>query len=160
MDKFTAKINESSGSQFKIGLDLHGVIDDEPEFFSFLTTAVISNGGEIHIITGGSWENDGLEAELKNMGIRWTHHFSVYDHLMESGTPVVGEVQFPDGRIQKKFENGYWDQVKGEYCKEHGISLHIDDTLIYNEYFQTPFARMWSHNGQEKKPHKDVRHLD
>ena len=45
-------------------------------------------------------------------------------------------------------------------CKENGFDLHIDDTLIYNNFFSTPFARLWTHSGQSKSPHKDVRHID
>lgn len=57
INKFS-KLTESTSSKFKIGLDLHGVIDALPEFFAFLTDSVIKNGGEIHIITGGSWNQD------------------------------------------------------------------------------------------------------
>ena len=50
INKFS-KLTEPTSSKFKIGLDLHGVIDALPEFFAFLTDSVIKNGGEIHIIT-------------------------------------------------------------------------------------------------------------
>ena len=89
-----------------------------------------------------------------------THKFSVYDYLKESDAEVIGKVQFPDGTIQKKFKNEDWDLIKSQYCKENGIDLHIDDTLIYNNFFSTPFARLWTHSGQSKSPHKDVRHID
>lgn len=155
-----SKLSESIGdSKFKIGLDIHGVIDSLPDFFAFLTDSVSKNGGEVHILTGGSWTQE-LESQLSNYGIKWTHKFSVYDHLIEVGTKIVGEIQFPDGTIQKKFEDGAWDKVKAEYCKEHSISLHIDDTLIYNDFFSTPFCRIWTHNNKPKASHKDVRHLD
>ena len=160
MEKFSNKINESVESNFKLGLDLHGVVDSIPDFFSFLSNAIVKSGGEVHIITGGSWDMDNLEEDLKKLDIKWTHHFSVYDHLLEMGTPIVGEIQFPDGRIQKRFEDGHWDRGKAEYCKKNNISLHIDDTTIYNEFFETPFARLWTHNGQQKASHKSLRHLD
>jgi hypothetical protein len=142
----------------KIGIDIHGVIDSIPNFFSELTKIIVNSGNEVHIITGGSWTKE-LENELKSNGIVWTHHFSVYDFLIENNTPITGEWQFPDGTIQKRFVDGYWDKVKAEYCKENNISLHLDDTLIYNEFFQTPFARVWTHNGSHKSPKKDHRHL-
>ena len=148
----------TTDSKFKIGLDVHGVIDALPESFSFLSNAIIKAGGEVHVITGGSW-NDELEAQLDKLKIKWTHGFSVYDFLIENKTPIIGEVQFPDGVIQKKFEGDAWDKVKANYCKENGINLHLDDTLIYNDYFTTPFARLWSHNGKTKSPKKDIRHL-
>jgi len=154
MKKFSL-INESK-SKFSIGIDIHGVIDALPEFFAFLADSVIKNGGDVHIITGGEW-NDKLEKQLGN--INYTHKFSVYDHLLKTAE-TLGEIEFPDGTIQKKFDDVLWDSTKAEYCKENNINLHIDDTLCYNDYFTTPFARFWSHNGKQKASHKDIRHLD
>ena len=145
MNRFSNMIKESQNMKFKLGLDLHGVIDALPDSFAFLSNAVISFNGEVHILTGGTWDKK-LENQLKSFGINWTHSFSVYDELLRT--------------IQKKFEDGAWDKIKGEYCRENNISLHIDDTLIYNEHFTTPFARLWSHNGKPKSPKKDIRHLD
>jgi len=159
MKKFTDMVNENMTDKFKIGLDIHGVVDSMPEFFSFLSNAFISAGGEVHIITGGRWDSE-FETMLNDFGIKWTHKFSVYDYLKESDAEVIGKVEFPDGTIQKKFKNEDWDKVKGQYCKDNGINLHIDDTLIYNNFFTTPFARLWTHTGQPKNPHKDVRHMD
>ena len=152
-------VNEELGSNFKLGLDVHGVVDAMPDFFSFLTDSFIKNGAEVHIITGGRWDVE-FEKQLNDFGIKWTHKFSVYDYLKESDAEVIGKVQFPDGTIQKKFKNEDWDKVKGQYCRDNGIDLHIDDTLIYNSFFSTPFARLWSHTGQSKAPHKDVRHME
>jgi hypothetical protein len=159
MKKFTHMVNEEVVGKFKLGLDIHGVVDAMPEFFSFLTDSFIKNGGEVHIITGGRWDSE-FEKQLNDFGVKWTHKFSVYDYLKESDAEVIGKVQFPDGTIQKKFKNEDWDLIKSQYCKENGIDLHIDDTLIYNNFFSTPFARLWTHSGQSKAPHKDVRHID
>jgi len=152
-------VNEELGGKFKLGLDIHGVVDAMPDFFSFLTDSFIKNGGEVHIITGGRWDVE-FEKQLNDFGIKWTHKFSVYDYLKESDYEVIGKVQFPDGTIQKKFKNEDWDKVKGQYCKDNEINLHIDDTLIYNNFFSTPFARLWSHNGKPKYTNKDIRHID
>lgn len=158
MIKFSNMINEENSFKFKLGLDLHGVIDAMPQEFSFLTKAVISAGGEVHILTGGSW-TDELETQLRSYGIEWTHSLSVYDYLINNGTKTTGEISFPDGTVQKKFEDGAWDFVKADYCKENGVSLHLDDTLVYNDFFKTPFARIWTHNNRPKAAHKDVRHM-
>jgi len=154
--KFSSIVNESSTAKFKIGIDIHGVIDALPEFFGFLTESIVKNNGEVHVITGGAWDEK-LEKQLS--GISYTHKFSVYDHLLKTAE-ILGEIEFPDGTIQKKFDDTLWDSTKAEYCKENQISLHIDDTLCYNDYFTTPFARFWSHNGKQKSSHKDIRHLD
>lgn len=159
MKRFTHMVNEEVVGKFKLGLDMHGVIDDMPEFFSFLTDSFIKNSGEVHIITGSRWDLE-FEKQLNDFGVKWTHKFSVYDYLKESDAEVIGKVQFPDGTIQKKFKNEDWDKVKAQYCRENRINLHIDDTLIYNNFFSTPFARLWTNSGQSKSSHKDVRHLD
>jgi len=163
MLKFSKKIQESSGflklGRFSLGLDFHGVVDSLPDFFSFLTDSIVKNGGNVHIITGGSWDSK-LEEQLNTFGINYTHKFSVYDTLLNNGTKIVGKIEFPDGTFQNKFENGSWDAIKANYCKENNINLHIDDTLIYNDFFETPFCRFWSHNNKPKASHKDLRHLD
>lgn len=139
------KFSESATSGvYKLGIDVHGVIDDLPEFFSFLTNAVISSGGEIHVITGGSWCDD-LEDSIKSTGIKWTHCFSVYDHLI-STERSNGIYKFSDGTVQKKFNDEIWNKAKADYCRNNNISLHIDDTSVYGDYFTTPFARLFTKN--------------
>lgn len=41
MIKFSSIVNENSKDTFKVGLDIHGVIDAMPEFFSFLSESII-----------------------------------------------------------------------------------------------------------------------
>ena len=140
----------------KLGLDIHGVIDSNPESFSFMSQSVIAGGGEVHIITGGSWTSE-LEEQLKGYGIKWTFHFSVYDYLVDSGIDSIGTIQFPDGTIQKKFDYHLWDTIKAGYCKSNNIDLHIDDTEVYSKYFTTPFLLYKSSEDCEKISHIDIR---
>lgn len=154
-NKFSEMVNESKSSNQKIGLDIHGVINTLPEFFTFLADSFIKNGGEVHIITGGSWTKK-LDDKIKSIGIKYTHKFSVYDHLIEVGEPTIGQIEFPDGTIQMKFDDNIWNSMKGKYCRDNGIDLHIDDTLVYNDFFSTPFARLWSHDSKSKSSHKDI----
>lgn len=127
----------------KISLDLHGVINDLPEVFQFITSSIIKNGGEVHIITGSTR----LKAikELKDLGFNPKEHYSYVvglpNFLEEKGKKVI--------RYNEKFGNPEfsdldWDSAKAQYCAENGISLHIDDTLDYGKYFRTPFARLWT----------------
>lgn len=140
----------------KLGLDIHGVIDSNPESFAFMSQSVITNNGEVHIITGGSWTTE-LENQLKGYGIKWTSHFSVYDYLVDSGIDSIGTIQFPDGTIQKKFDYHLWDTIKAGYCKSNNIDLHIDDTEVYSNYFTTPFLLYKSSEDFEKISHIDIR---
>lgn len=140
----------------KLGLDIHGVIDSNPESFAFMSQSVITGGGEVHIITGGSWTSE-LEEQLKGYGIGWTSHFSVYDYLLDSGIDSIGTIQFPDGTIQKKFDYHLWDTIKAGYCRSNNIDLHIDDTEVYSKYFTTPFLLYKSSEDFEKISHIDIR---
>ena len=140
----------------KLGLDIHGVIDSNPKSFAFMSQSVISNNGEVHIITGGSWTTE-LENQLKDYGLQWTSHFSVYDYLIDSGIDSIGTIQFPDGTIQEKFDYHLWDTIKAGYCKSNEIDLHIDDTEVYSKYFTTPFLLYKSSEDFEKISHIDIR---
>lgn len=138
-----------------ISLDLHGVISDMPEFFSFLTKTLIDAGCEVHIVTGGATEDD--KKLLRDYNIKYTNFFSIVDYHKEMGTATSGlhpKYGFP------MISDEEWDKTKADYCRDNKIDLHIDDTLIYNNYFTTPFARLWSHNSHGKPAHKDPRHLD
>jgi hypothetical protein len=153
INKFS-KIMENTSNPVKIGLDLHGVIDAMPEFFSFFTKAIIKSGGEIHIITGGTTEKD-IEL-LKKYNIQWTNIFSITDYHKKLGTPTT--VPHPHHGFLMVSDDE-WDRTKADYCRREGIDLHIDDTLVYNDYFTTPFCRLWSHNNKPKSPDKDPKHL-
>jgi len=139
----------------RLGLDIHGVIDYKPEIFSFISKSVIASGGEVHIITGGSWKEDLINL-VRESGVVWTHSFSVYDYLKEIGAEENGKIQFPDGTIQRKFDSKLWDSIKGDYCRKNNIDLHIDDTEAYCEYFTTPFLLFKSGDDLEKLSHIDL----
>ena len=145
--------------KFKLGLDLHGVIDAIPYELAFLSKAIVEAGGEVHILTGSSL-NERTYGSINSSGVKYTHIFSIYDYLTSKGHQTEGEIRFPDGTEQKKFDDAVWDRVKGDYCVKHKISLHLDDTLIYNEHFVTPFARLWTHNNKKKASHVQLRHVD
>lgn len=136
----------------KLGLDIHGVIDSKPEIFSFLSKSIIESGGEVHIITGGTW-NEELKKLVEESGVVYTHSFSVYDYLKSIGAKQMGIIRFSDGTTKEKFDDDLWDSIKGEYCQRNGIDLHIDDTEIYSKYFTTPFLLFKSGDDLEKLSH-------
>lgn len=138
----------------KFGFDLHGVIDSIPETFSAMTKSLVKSGHEVHILTGSRITED-LKILLKSYDVEWTHLMSIVDYNISKGVPIrydeKGDPWIDDKEI--------WDKTKAEYCQLHQIDLHIDDTTIYNDYFKTPFARIWTHNNKPKGSHKDRRHL-
>ena len=120
----------------KIGLDIHGVIDALPHIFSQLAALLISNGHEVHILTGHAI-NEKLITELKRLNIQYTHLFSITDYHRQNGT----NMSF-DHKGNPWMSDDDWDKTKAEYCKREGIDLHIDDSNKYGKYFTTPYAKL------------------
>lgn len=141
----------------KIGLDLHGVITDHSEYFKSMTEALTLSGWEVHIITGGSI--DKAQEELEKLGFEYRKHyiclFSVLDYHIEKGTRITG---WHRTLKNPEFPTKEWDRTKADYCREHNIGLHLDDSMIYEQEFTTPFARVWT-NTNTPKIGKPERHL-
>jgi len=124
----------------KLGLDVHGVLDADPELFLLIADEY----EEVHILTGGSFLNKkyDLEGDLYNFGGEgnttkwWTHQFSIYDHLIEEGAKTNEELGIAS---HHPFPDETWNKVKAIYCREYKIDLHIDDMRQYLEHFTTPY---------------------
>lgn len=133
----------------KFSFDIHGVLDDLPETFVALNSALYKAGHEIHIVTGITQSEEVLE-EIWNLGMRWHKFFSIVDYHKSIGTEIVwGD----DGRPW--IDRELWNQTKSWYCEKHRIDMHFDDTQAYEPYFKTPFARVWTknnRNGRGTKP--------
>ena len=144
----------------KIGLDIHGVISDAPDFLLELATLVVSAGGEIHILTGSPIKKAILE--LKSFGfengISYTHIYSIMDFLDESELEPIGHND-KYGNLNI-YADDDWDRCKGDYCREHNIDLHLDDSLLYEKYFTTGFARFFTNTNTPKPSHKPKRLID
>lgn len=122
----------------KIGIDIHGVIDENREFFIQLTSLLCDHGHEVHIITGKKVKAiSGEEME----GITYTHLFSITDYHESIGTPISY-----DDKGNPHMDPYLWNKTKGEYCLKHGIDLHFDDSDIYSYFFKTPYARILNKN--------------
>ncbi|WP_146663540.1 hypothetical protein [Anaerohalosphaera lusitana] len=56
----------------KIGVDLDGTVSEYPEFFSFMTRALVSACARVHVITdrpiGTEWQ---VAKELEGYGVVW-----------------------------------------------------------------------------------------
>jgi hypothetical protein len=132
--------------QLRIGLDIHGVVDARPDLFAPLTKTLVEAGHEVHILTGAR-KTPKIEKELEEMGIVYTHFFSILDYQGELGTHI------------EKDENGYmWDKSKADYCIEKGIDLHIDDSIAYDLLFKTPFLQFDAKRGA-KEYSRNITHV-
>ena len=116
----------------KIGVDFHGVININPDFFKEFNDFALSQGHEIHIISGGP--RDTIEKFLALHKIKYTVLWCIFDYF-----DAKNEVEFlPDGSFH--VDDVAWDSAKGEYCRRNGICVHVDDSRIYGKYFTTPYC--------------------
>jgi len=120
---------------YKIGLDLHGVVDAHPVLFRGLAQKWMDAGQEVHIVTGQTWKE--AEGVVSGLRIPYTHHFSVVDHHVERGTHVWQTETGPwmDGTI--------WDSTKGLYARSVGLHIHFDDTVRYAQHFPRSCSFVW-----------------
>ncbi len=127
-----------NNGNFQIGLDIHGVIDAYPKFFSVLTSMFWARDYHIHIITGQEIEAGEIRQKLSKWGISYDFLFSVSDDLIEKGLLLKRTDKGP------WFADEHWDSAKAEYCAKHEIDLHIDDSPIYGKHFRTPYMQVKS----------------
>jgi hypothetical protein len=113
---------------FSVGCDFHGVLDRYPEFFSWLTKILYAYGCEIHIITGNKITQEFLQ-QLNGYGISYTHIFSIVDYHEQIGTEVLYDERGP------WIDADTWNRTKAEYCESYSITVHIDDSDVYGQYF-------------------------
>lgn len=128
----------------KFGLDIHGVINEKPEFWQKFAKTIIKAGGEIHIISGPPKEQ--ITEELKKLWLMggalcYTHIFSIVDYHKELSTSMQ-----QDSEGNWHLDHYLWDRTKADYCLNHQIDLMIDDSDAYNYFFKTPYARFFSKN--------------
>jgi len=115
----------------KIGLDIHGVIDSDPNFFSKLSKLLHEKGHTVYVITGNEI-CAALIDELYNYGIHYDELFSITSYHKSIGTYVTYENGDPNRPL---ISPAKWDRTKGEYAKKIGLDVHIDDSEVYGKYF-------------------------
>jgi len=120
--------------KYKLGLDIHGVVDNNPKFWSVITKLLIDNGHQVHILTGSKITQKILDKLNKNK-IYYTHLFSIIDHHVKIGT----KIKWSDDN-NPWIDDELWNKTKSEYCLKKKIDFMIDDTSIYAEFAKTPWA--------------------
>jgi len=125
----------SNIKKIKLGLDIHGVIDANPNLFSIISNLLVSNDHEVHIITGKEISDD-LVNKLLQFKIKYTHLFSITSYHKNAGSGVSY-----DDKGRPWMDEEVWNATKSWYCNKHKIDLHIDDSDIYGKYFKTPYLK-------------------
>lgn len=120
----------------KIGFDIHGVIDQNPELFSKIIQRFRELNYEIHILTGSIIDRN-IKEELKGYGIEYDHLFSILDYHKDKDTEMWTD---ENGRFW--IDDDTWNKTKSMYCNKQNLKFHIDDTEIYGKYFNVPFGHI------------------
>lgn len=132
-------------------LDIHGVLDKNPEVFTTLARTIRwwGEGSEVHIVTGESISQNLIDQLLSyNQGEQyWDALVSIQDELIKSGAKILSLNEF--GR--PTFSNEEWDSFKGRYCAEHNIDLAIDDSEEYAKYFDPNVTTFLLHDSKRGK---------
>jgi hypothetical protein len=115
----------------RVGIDIHGVIDKDPEFFSALTKKLSVKGHEIHILTGRELDDE-LVDRLCGFDISYNQIFSITSYHKSINTPM----KFKNGDpTQPLISDLRWDSTKAKYAQNNRLDFHIDDSPIYGKYF-------------------------
>ncbi len=131
----------------KIGLDLHGVINKDPNFFSNLSIMLMNRGNEVYIITGEE-DSEKLRNEINKYNIKYTDVFSVTTYRKEAGY----KVSYLNGdKTQPMMDEMVWNTSKAVICFENKIDIMIDDSLIYCQYFKNTDTQYIVYNEQVRE---------
>lgn len=114
----------------RVGLDIHGVCDKYPKFFSLLCHMLMLHKHEVHIITGQEI-SDKLLKKLKKLRIRYTRIHSITDYNKEKGT----KIKYEDPN-NPWMDDDTWNSTKAKICKKFKIDFIFDDSNIYGEWFK------------------------
>ena len=131
----------------KLGLDVHGVIDSDPDFFSNISVLLYGGNNEIIIVTGRE-RSEGLMKELARYRIIYSDILSITSHQKMLGTPI----SYLDNRkSQPVMEPEIWNPTKASLCASAGIDIMIDDSPIYGRYFQDVRTQYISYTPEVKE---------
>ena len=119
-------------NKFKIGIDYHGVITANPNFFKEFNRYAINNNCLIYIISGGHKRD--IKKYLDEKEIMYSEIWSTVDYYDHKN-----QVEYKDDGTFK-VDDTLWDSAKAWYCKQNNINIHIDDSVVYGKYFTTPFC--------------------
>ena len=118
----------------RLGLDVHGVITDDPDFFSNLALLMLEKGHEVYIVTGQE-NNELLQDTLRGCNIvkqLYKEILSITTYQKALGTPI----SYLDGRkSQPIMDPEIWNPTKAALCASAGIHIMVDDSEIYGKYF-------------------------
>jgi len=127
----------------RLGLDIHGVIDTNPDYFSKLIRKLRNIGHSVHIITGTP--NYEIAYKFDQWGISYDDYFSIAEWC-EKYSPT----HFFNDKGQVCDIDDVWNNAKAQYCVYAGIDIHVDDSTIYQKTFENISTRFVLFDGVNK----------
>jgi hypothetical protein len=116
----------------KIGIDLHGVIDSDPDLFKSLFTLMSLQNREVYIVSGPPRAD--IIAELDKLGFEEKSHYtdvySVVDFLKESGVKM-----WQDKNRRWWCNDKDWCESKAKICDKLSLEYMLDDKEMYRKAF-------------------------
>lgn len=118
-------------TKLKIGLDYHGVIDSDPEYFKDFCLYARSQGHLIYILSGSPKAM--LTKLLQDFDLPYDYAFSILDYCIALR------------RVEQNAQNLTindiaWNRAKADFCRRCKIDVHIDDSTIYLKYFDQAYC--------------------
>ena len=123
----------SLNPNLKISLDYHGVIDTRQSYFAEFCSVARKRGHSIFITSGAPKAQ--ISTYLHSINLEYDFIFSILDYCLA----LRQITQTTDGRIIIKDKN--WNFAKAEFCKNNKVDIHIDDSIIYQQYFNNKYCR-------------------
>ena len=116
----------------RIGIDFHGVISHNCDFFRRFADFVLTQGYEIYIISGGPYKY--IKDYLHQKKIPYNELWCILDYYISLGIVTFHE----DGSFYMDYK--LWNTAKGKYCASNNIAVMIDDSIVYGQHFTTPYC--------------------
>lgn len=116
----------------RLGLDLHGVIDAAPIFFSELSRMLLQRKHDVYIVTGREDCHE-LRQELSDCDMLYSGILSITSYQASQGTPIA---YLDDRKSQPLMDPKVWNPTKAMLCATAGIDIMIDDSSLYEPYFR------------------------
>ena len=126
-------ISLSKKPKMRIGVDLHGVLDKNPEMSRLILKALMDAGHAIFVISGPpSFE---IIKSLKDLGLKlqthYTSWFSIVDFLQRRNVEM-----WKDDKDTWWANDKDWWSSKAEMAKILELDVMIDNSEEYAEYFE------------------------
>lgn len=128
-----------------LGIDIHGTIDSNPEFFRNNLKEIIENGDSVYIISGAPAGQ--MSIDLSELGFNLGEHYnkliSIVDFLKSCRTKL-----WKDKKGNWWCDDEIWWKSKARICHVYNVNVLIDDRVEYSENLNQVEFGLWNSKDQ------------